>query len=115
MASQAWASGPAAGSHDRARLVEAQPTTAREQLAGVAVAKVAEEVGLHVALREELLVAALAVLARREELLVQLGVVEARHRTAVQAQRARGHDHVGALERRVAPGGRLDELGRVDE
>src|SRR6266508_2598830 len=87
---------PGGGSHDRARFVEAEPGAARGQPARVAVAEVAQEVRLDVALGEELLVAAFAVLPRREELLVQLRVVEPGHRAAVQAQGAGGHDHVGA-------------------
>src|SRR5687767_6600380 len=56
---------------DLARLVEAEAGAAREDAGGVAVAEVAEEVGLD--------------LRAGEELGVDLGVVEARHRAAVEA------------------------------
>ena len=40
-----------------------------------------------------------------EERLVHLGLVEARHRAGIEAQRTRGHDQIGALQRAVAERG----------
>ena len=51
----------------------------------------------------------------REELVVDLGLVETRHRAAVQPQRARGQHQVGTLQRAVAAGGDFGQLGLVDE
>jgi hypothetical protein len=75
-------------SFDPAGLGERQPRRAREDAGRVALAQVDQEVGAPAGAGEE----------RR----VHLGVVEAGHRPAVQAQRARGQDQVGALQAAVA-------------
>src|SRR6266849_6052085 len=58
----------------RARLGEPQPTKARVQRAWITVPEVAEEIRLHMAFREELLIAAETGFAGRKEFLVDLGV-----------------------------------------
>src|SRR3546814_1504123 len=73
---------------DSRGVVEAQPLRTREDAGRVALAEVDEEVGLDGR--------ALA------EGLVDLRVVEARHRPGVEAERARGQDPVGALQAAVA-------------
>ena len=60
--------------------------------------------------REKLLIAAETGLPRRKELLVHLGLIEARHRPAVETERARRHDQVRALQAGVAFCGDLDHL-----
>jgi hypothetical protein len=84
-----------------ARLVEREARVAREHLARVAVAEVADEVALD--------------LGAGEEGGVELGVVEAAHRSAIEADRARGDDEVAALQARVAKRGRLGKLLLADE
>src|SRR5207302_1192382 len=76
---------------DPALLLEAEPGVARKELRRVAVAQVDEEVRLPSAVGEK----------RR----VHHRVVEARHRAAVEADRACRDDEVGALQRAVAEGG----------
>ena len=49
-----------------------------------------------------------------EELLVDAGIVEARHGTAIQPQRARRQDEIGALQCAVPEGRRLGELGILE-
>src|SRR3546814_3235924 len=73
---------------DSRGFVEAQPRRTREDAGRVALAEVDEEVGLDG--------------RALEEGLVDLLVVEARHRSGVEAERARGHDQVGALQAAVA-------------
>src|SRR5215471_2638041 len=85
-----------------ARLVERQPWKTRMDRRRIAVAEIAQEVRLHVALGKELLIAAEARFAGGEELLVHLRVVEAGHRPAVETERARGEDQIRALQARVA-------------
>ena len=81
---------------DPAGLVEGQPRAAREQLRRVAVAEVADEVGAD----------------RRSgpERLVDLRVVEAAHRPAVEAERPRRDDEVAALQAGVAKRGGFDDF-----
>src|SRR5689334_13294523 len=50
-----------------------------------------------------------------EELLVHAGIVEARHRPAIEPQRARRHDEVSALQRAVAQRDDLRLLGLFRE
>src|SRR3546814_7084713 len=71
---------------DPSGFVEAQPWRTREDAGRVALAEVDEEVGLDG--------------RALEEGLVDLRVVEARHRPGVEAERARGQDQVGALQAR---------------
>jgi hypothetical protein len=92
-----------------------EPRPARTELCGVAVAEIAQEVGFDLAFAEKLLRCALASFARAEEFFVQPVVVEARHGTAIQTQGARRKHEVGALERRIAPGGGLQQLRIVLE
>src|SRR3546814_2537705 len=73
---------------DSRGFVEAQPRRTREDAGRVALAEVDEEVGLDG--------------RALEEGLVDLRVVEARHRSGVEAERARGQDQVGALQAAVA-------------
>src|SRR3546814_3462639 len=73
---------------DSRGFVEAQPRRTREDAGRVALAEVDEEVGLDG--------------RALEEGLVDLRVVEARHRPGVEAERARGQDQVGALQAAVA-------------
>src|SRR3546814_10766837 len=68
--------------------VEALPRRTREDAGRVALADVDEEFGLDG--------------RALEEGLVDLRVVEARHRPGVEAERARGQDQVGALQAAVA-------------
>src|SRR5262249_50339980 len=71
-----------------ARLIEAESWRAREELAWVAVAKVAQEIGFDG--------------RPGEERGVDFGVVEARHRSAIELQRAGGEHEVRALQRRIS-------------
>src|SRR3546814_17805327 len=73
---------------DSRGFVEAQPRRTREDAGRVALAEVDEEVGLDG--------------RALEEGLVDLRVLEARHRPGVEAERARGQDQVGALQAAVA-------------
>src|SRR5215813_6542599 len=77
-------------SHDPAHLVELEAWQALEDLRGVAAAEIAQEVRFRAAVAEEGG--------------VHLGVVEARHGAAVETDRARREDEIGALQRAVAPG-----------
>src|SRR4029079_7137594 len=77
----------------------------------IAVAEVTEEIRLDVPLGKEFLLAAETRLPGGEELLVDLGVVEAGHRAAAEAEGPRGEDQVGALQAGIALRGRLDEIG----
>src|SRR5437879_3703878 len=79
--------GKKADSNQLARLLKVEARGARIELAGVAVSEVAKEIRLD--------------RRPREERLVHLGVVEARHRAAVEPQRPGGQHEVRALERRV--------------
>ena len=63
----------------------------REQRARIAIAEIAQEVRLDVGAGEEIAVDSL--------------VVEARHRPAIEPQRPRRHDQIGAFQRAVAEGG----------
>src|SRR6202162_3787865 len=98
-------------SHEGARLFEFEARTAWQELFWISVAEIAQKVGLHVPRRKELLLAAFAFLAGAKKLLVQLCVVEAGHRSAVELQRARRKNEIGTLQRRVAPRGDLDQRG----
>ncbi len=71
------------------------------QLCGFAITEIAEEVG--------------ADRGAGEECRIDLGVVEPRHRPAVETERAGGKDEVGALQRTVAERGRLDQRLVADE
>src|SRR3546814_17725717 len=73
---------------DSRGFVEAQPRRTREDAGRVALAEVDAEVGLDG--------------RALEEGLVDLRVVEARHRPGVEAERARGPEQVGALQAAVA-------------
>ena len=83
-------------SDDLAGFLEREAVGARAEIRGLAVAQVEEKVGAQ----------------RRagEKGLVDSGVVEARHRAAVEAQGAGGDDQVGALERAVAERGNVGEI-----
>src|SRR6202022_3264518 len=96
-------------SHEGARLFEFEARTAWQELPSISVAEIAQKVRLHVPRRKELLLAAFAFLARAKKLLVQLCVVEAGHRSAVESQPARRKNEIGTLQRRVAPRGDLDQ------
>ena len=61
--------------------------------------------------REKLLIAPEAGPAGGKELFVNLRVIETGHRSAIKPQRARGHDHVRALQGGVSLGGRFDQIG----
>src|SRR4029079_15406567 len=113
-AAAAAAAGPSeleAELQERARLVERQTRKSRVQPTWIAVAEVTEEVRLDVPLGKELLLATETRLPGGEELLVDLGVVEAGHRSAVEAEGARSQDQVGALQAGIALRGRFDEVG----
>src|SRR6185503_7399481 len=75
-------------SDNPARLLESKPRIARDDLRRIAAAEVAEEVALPAPIREEGG--------------IDLRVIETGHRAAIQAERARGNDHVRALQRAVA-------------
>src|SRR5687768_15586063 len=75
-------------SFDPAGLVETQPRRAREDAGRIAAAEVDQEVGTPVRAGEE----------RR----IDHGVVEARHRPAIQPQRARREQEISALQAAVA-------------
>src|SRR5260221_3740137 len=94
-----WSRGRAL--QDLADLVEAEARAALEQLAGVAVAEIYQEVRLG--------------LAVGEEFGIDLGVVEARHRSAIEADRARRDDEIGALQRTVAERGGLGQASVARE
>src|SRR5450759_1191899 len=96
-------------SHEGARLFEFETRTAWQELLSISVAEIAQKVRLDMPRRKELLLAAVAFLAGAKKLLVQLCVVEAGHRSAVELQRARCKNEIGALQRRVAPRGDLDQ------
>src|SRR6202042_3697065 len=82
-----------------AGLVEVQARIAGKYFRVVAVAEIAQEVRLH---------------ARgRKELRVHLGVVKARHCTAIQPQRPRGQNKISTLQASVAKRIGLGQLGRV--
>ena len=72
------------------------------QGAWIPVAKVAEEVRLDVAFREEFLIAAETWFAGGKELLVHLAVIEAGHGSAIETERARSHHQVCALQTGIA-------------
>ena len=72
------------GLDNLAHLIKSEPRIDRRELARITSAEIAQKVRLHVSRRKELLLAAFAFLARAEKLLVQLGVVEAGHRSAVE-------------------------------
>ena len=59
----------------------------------IAITKVAQEIGLD--------------LRAREEFGVHAGIVEPRHRPAIQSESARGDDEIGSLKAAVAKGRRL--------
>src|SRR5437867_7934469 len=90
---------------DPALLLEAQPGIARKELRRLAVAQVDEEVRLPPAVGKKCR--------------VHHRIVEAGHRAAVEADRARRDDEIGALQRAVAEGGdfgeRLLVLARSEE
>src|SRR6266852_7119412 len=87
----------------RARFLEGETRAAAEQLRAVAIADIAEEVGLEPAIREE---------GR-----IDLGIVEAAHGTDIEPERARRNDEIGALQGAVAHrgGGGDDFLARPAE
>jgi hypothetical protein len=55
-----------------------------------------------VAFWKERLIGTAVASARAEKLLVDFGIIESRHRSAIKPQCARGHDQVGALQGTVA-------------
>src|SRR5947209_317533 len=71
-----------------ASLLEAQARRARKELARIAMAEVAQEIGFD--------------RRPREEGRVHLGVIEARHRPAIEAQRPRRQHEIRALQRPVS-------------
>jgi len=71
------------------------------QRSWIAVSEVAEKIRLDVPFRKEFLIAAETGLARGKEFLVHLGVIESGHWPAIEAERARSHDQVCALETRI--------------
>jgi hypothetical protein len=80
---------------------KAEARKAGKQLALIAIAEVAEEVGFP--------------LAVGEELGVELVGIEARHGSAIEAEGAGGEDEIRALERTVAKSGFFGELLIADE
>ena len=82
-------------SDDARHLVETKTRRARTENARVAIAEIAEEVRFDFGAGEELAIDRL--------------VVEAGHRTAIEAERTRDDDQIGALERAVAERG-LEDL-----
>jgi hypothetical protein len=80
---------------DFARLFKPQARVAREQLRHIAVTQIAQKIRFHFAVREKLR--------------VEPGVVESRHRAAIQPDCARRDNHVGALQRAVAKHRALDQ------
>src|SRR5260370_36372858 len=79
-----------------AGFLEAEPWAAVEQLAGLAIADIAQEVRLEAAVGEEGL--------------VDDGVVEAAHGADIEPHRAGGDDQIGALQRAVAESGGVRDL-----
>src|SRR5881392_3566060 len=73
------------GSDDRAKFLEGEPGRAWTNAGWIAVTEIADEIRLH--------------LPVGEEGLVDAGIVETRHGTAIEAERPCRHDHVGALQR----------------
>src|SRR5258708_5453029 len=98
---------------ERARLCERKPRKPRKQCAWITISKIAEEIRLHVPFSEELLIAAEAGLPGREECLVDLGMVETGHRSAIETERPRGENQVGALQAGVPLRRRLHHVGVV--
>ncbi|MCY1427187.1 hypothetical protein D9M71_430230 [compost metagenome] len=82
----------------RAGLLETQARASRKQLGGIAITEVAEEVRLDLHARE----AGCLTVIGGEECPVDLVMVEAGHRPAVQPHGARREDEVAALHRTVA-------------
>ena len=76
----------------------------------IAVSKIAQEIRLDVTFRKELRIAAETWLPCGKELLIHLGVIEAGHRPAVEAERSCGEDQVSALQAGISLGGHLDQL-----
>ncbi len=81
----------------------------------ISVSKVAEEIRFDVSFREEFLIAAEAGLAGGKELLVHPGLIESGHRPAIEAEGARRHHHVGALQTGIPLGRRFHHLRIVLE
>src|SRR6185437_11031176 len=75
-------------SENLARFVESEPGMAGEDARRIAMADAAEEVRFHP--------------RAREEFRIHLGIVEARHRAAIEPERACGDNEIGALQRAVA-------------
>src|SRR5579863_4772137 len=86
-----------ADSQQSTGFLERQPRAARKHLRGVADAEVAEEVR--------------ADARPGEELCIDFGIVEARHRPAVESDRTCSDDQVGPLKRPVAKRGALRQAG----
>src|SRR5665213_1257028 len=74
------------------RLVERQTREPRVQHRGIAVPEITEEIRLRVPFRDEFLIAAKTGLPGRKELLVQLHVIKAGHRPAIDAERPPSYD-----------------------
>ena len=73
----------------------------------ITVPKIAKEIRFDMPLSEEFLIATKTRLARGKELLVNLGLIDAGHRSAVQSQRARSHDQLCTLQAGISLGGCL--------
>src|SRR5258707_12205760 len=92
--------------------IEARQT--RVQAGRVAVAEIAQEVGLQPP-RRVLLAHPLAFQPRSEELLVDSGIIEAGHWPAIQAQRTGREYEISSLKGRVAPCGNFRQIRAVFE
>src|SRR5262245_30055242 len=95
------------------RFVERQTRKSPAHSAWIPIPQVAKEIRLDVSLGEEFLVAPETRLAGSKERLIHLGLIEARHRSAIEAERTGGDDQVSALEAGVPLGRCFDHLGAV--
>src|SRR5690349_9500238 len=85
-------------SQKRAGLAERQSRQSRVQRRGIAVPEIAQEIRFDVSLRKKFLIARDTGLPGGKELFVDLHLIEAGHRSAIEAQRAGRHHHVRALQ-----------------
>src|SRR5204863_651632 len=97
-------------SQQRTSLLKRQPWIPRIDLRGIAIPDVDQEVRLDMPLGEELLIASFALAAGVEEIVIELRVVEARHRPAIEPKATCGDDEIRTLQRRIAPRRPLDQL-----
>ena len=79
-------------SEQRTCLFKLEPWRPRKELGVVAIAEIAKKIRLHVSRRKKFLLTSFTFLTRAKEFFIDLGIIESRHRTAVESQRPRGDD-----------------------